>query len=186
MVARRPVERARKRVEQKVVVLAVADRPADPVREDAHHQAFPHQHRAELLRLVDRDEEEVRPRRKRLEPELGEHLRAALALLDLRGHIGRIPECREGEGRRDPRDRLRRLAAIQLRSRLRIGERVADSRAREAERLGEGAQDDDSVSDEIGGRLARVLEVRLVDDERPCGRQRDRDRRSGCSDGSRT
>ena len=53
-----------------------------------------------------------------------------------------------------------------------VGERVADARAREAERLRERAQHDHAVVDQPRRGLARVLEVRLVDDERPRLRQR--------------
>ena len=81
---RGPVERAGERLEQQVVVLAVADRDADPVREDAHDEARAEERCAERLRVVDRDEEEVRARRQRLEPERAQAAREPLALLDLR------------------------------------------------------------------------------------------------------
>ena len=122
---------------------------ADPVREDAHDQAFPRGAAApELLRVVDRDEEEVRRAteaaraRARRAP-----ARSARAPRPARLTSGGSRERGERECRRDARDRLRRLAAVELGSRLRVGERVPDARAREAERLREGAQDDDAVVD---------------------------------------
>ena len=51
-------------------------------------------------------------------------------------------------------------------------ERVADARAGERERLRERPQHDHAVVEQRQRGLARVLEVRLVDDERPRVRQR--------------
>ena len=74
--------------------------------------------------------------------------------------------------------------AFSSRGELARGERVADARAGEPERLRERAQHDHvAVVDQRHRGLAEVLEVRLVDDERPRVRQRVAARRSGCSAG---
>ncbi len=64
---RRPVEHAGERLDEQVVVLAVADRDPDPVVVRAHDQPLPEQRVAERAPVLDRDEEEVRLRRQRLE-----------------------------------------------------------------------------------------------------------------------
>ena len=138
----RPVERARERLEQQVVVLAVAHGEADRRPGRRGRRARAEQRVGDRVRLVDRDEEEVRARRQRLEPERAQRAREPLALLDLRLHVGRLGERGERERRRERRDRRRRLAAVQLGRRLGVGERVADARAGEAERLRERAQHD--------------------------------------------
>ena len=122
----------------------------------------------ECLRLFDGHAEEVRSRGQRLEAELAQLDGEALPLLDLRGHVGRRGKRGEGERGRGVRDRRRRLPAVQLERGVHVGERVADARAREAERLRERPQDDNPVVDEPGrGLAARILEIGLVDDERP-------------------
>jgi hypothetical protein len=179
------VERARERVEQEVVVLTVAHVEAKAVRVHAGDDPGAEQRGRERVGLLDRDEEEVRRRGKGLEPERAERPRATLALLDLPADVGWVGEAGEGQRRREVRDRLRRLAAVELGGRLPVGERISDASAREPERLRERSQDDDAVVDKPGSRDAGVLEVRLVDDERA---------RSGeiaelpgrCSGGSRT
>ena len=59
------------------------------------------------------------------------------------------------------------LAPAKLRGRVTAGEGVADTRAGEPERLRERPDHDDVVLDQVDCAHARVLEVRLVDDERP-------------------
>ena len=100
-----------------------------------------------------------------------ERPRAALALLDLPADVGRVGQPREGQRRRDVRDRLRRLAAVELGGGLPVGHGISDASSREPERLRERPEDDDAVVDEPRGGDARVLEVRLVHDERARGRE---------------
>ena len=63
-------------------------RSPDPVREDAHDEPRAEERRAQLLRLLHRHEDEVRPRRQRLQPESAQAAREALALLHLRETSG--------------------------------------------------------------------------------------------------
>jgi len=70
------------------------------------------------------------------------------------------------------RDRARSLACVQLARGVDVGDRVTDTRAGERKRLRERADHDHAVPDEIDGGLVAVLEVCLVDDERPRIRQR--------------
>ena len=161
------VECARQPLEQEVVVVLVAHGRADAVREDAHDEPRAEERRAELRRLLDGHEDEVGSRRQRLEAQGAKPACEALALLDLRGDVGRVGEGGHRECRREGRDRRGRLAPVELGGGVRVGERVADAPARQAERLRERAEDDDSLADPPGGRLARVLVVGLVHDQRP-------------------
>ena len=112
-------------------------------------------------------------RRQRLEADRAQRRREPLALLDHRRHVGRRGERGDRERGREARDGRRRLARVQLGRELARGERVPDPRAGERERLRERAQHDHvAVVDERDRGLAEVLEVRLVDDERPRVRQR--------------
>ena len=107
-------------------------------------------------------------RRERREADRGERRREPLALLDRRRHVGRVGERGDRERGRERRDRRRRLARVQLGRELARGERVPDPRAGERERLRERPQHDHvAVVDQRDRGLAAVLEVRLVDDERP-------------------
>ena len=63
------------------------------------------------------------------------------------------------------------LPLVQLGRDVAAGERVAHPRAGEAEDLRERPEDDHTVLDQAGRGVARVLEVRLVDDERPRARE---------------
>ena len=63
------------------------------------------------------------------------------------------------------------LALVQLRRDVAACEGVPHPCAGEPEHLRERAQHDHAFLDQAGGRLARVLEVRLVDDERPRRRE---------------
>ena len=111
-------------------------------------------------------------RRQRLEPERAQRRGEPLALLDHAGVTSGGDASAASASAREARHRRRRLAAVQLGGESRDGDRVADARAREPERLRERAQHDDAVVDQRDRRLAGVLEVRLVDDERPRVRQR--------------
>ena len=137
--------------------------------------------------VVDGHVEEVRVRLERREPERAQRRRrAARAPRAPARTSGGVGERRERERGRERRDRRRRLARVQLGGDVARGERVADARAREPEQLRERAQHDDAVVEQRHGGLAAVLEVRLVDDERPRVRERAERRRSGCSGGTRT
>ncbi len=125
-------------------------------------------------------------RLERREPERAQRRSEPLALFEHRRDVGRIGERRDRERRRQRRDRRRRLARVQLGGDVGCGERVADARAREPEELREGAEHDHAVVEQRHRGLAAVLEVRLVDDERPRVRKRLEQLRSGCSGGTRT
>ncbi len=162
-----PVERARERLEQQVVVVAVAHVDADPVVETRGRRARRGAaRRRSPAGSSQRHEEEVRPRRQRLQTERAQRSGKPLALLDDGRDVRRLRERRERERGRERRDRQRRLPPVQLGGRVGVGERVADACAGEPERLRERAEDDHAVVEQVGGGLARVLEVRLVDDER--------------------
>ena len=109
---------------------------------------------------------------KRLEPERAQRAREALAFLHDRAHVRRRLERGERERRGQRRDGTRRLPFVQLARGVRVGDRVAHPRGRERERLRERADHDHAVVDQTDRGLAAVLEIRLVDDERPSLRQR--------------
>ena len=159
--------------EQQIVVLAVVHGDADAVVVDAHDAAAREQPVGELLRLVDRDEQEAAVRRQRRVAERPQLCGEPFALLDRRAEVGRRRERGERERRGQRRDRRGRLARVELGRGLGRRERVADPRAGERERLRERAQHDDAVVDQPDRAVgAAVLPVGLVDDERPRARQR--------------
>ena len=164
---RRAVEDARQRLDERVVVHLVEHRDANRLRIGAHDHALAQQLVAERAPVGHRDVEEVGVRRQRLEAERAQARREPLALLDDRRDIGRRGERGERERGRQRRDRGRRLAVVQLGGDIRRRERVADARTREREDLRERPQHDHAVVEQRHRRHARVLEVRLVDDERP-------------------
>ena len=158
---------ARERLDEEVVVLGVAHRDADRAGQRADDDAVAGAAAESIVRLghghdrkFARDGSGARPsaRRARREP---------LPLLDLRADVGRVGERRQRQGGRERRDRERRLPPVELGRGLGVGERVAEPRGGESERLRERPEDDDAVVDQPHRGLARVLEVRLVDDERP-------------------
>ena len=139
-----------------------------PSARDAHDAAAREQALGDLRRRRRvGHEDEVRARRQRLEAERAQLAGEPLALLDDRGDVGRRAQRGERERDGERRDGGGRLACAQLRGGVARREQVADARAGERERLREGADDDHAVVDERHRGLARVLEVRLVDDERP-------------------
>ncbi len=146
--------------------MLVPHRRSDPVREDPHDEPGAEERRAQLGRLLHGHEEEVRARRQRLQAERAQAPRQTLPLLHLRRDVGRVGERSHRERGGERRDRRGRLAAVQLGGGVDIRERVAHAAAGQSEGLGERAQDDDPLADPRGGRLARVLVVRLVDDQR--------------------
>ena len=68
----------------------------------------------ERIGAVDRHEEEVRPRRQRLEPERAEPFVHSLALLDLPADVGRRPQRGERERGGERRDGGGSLPRVQL------------------------------------------------------------------------
>jgi len=166
----RSIERPRERRQEQVVVLAVADVEADPVRVHTDDDPRTQERLSERLGIVDRDEQEVGRGRKRLQAQRDEGSRAAVALLHLRRDARRSGESQECKRRRDARDGLRRLPPVQLRGCRCVRERVPDTRTGEPERLRERTDDDHAVLDEADRGLARELVIGLVDDERSgCG-----------------
>ena len=143
---------------------------------------------AERAAVLDRHEEEVRVRRQRLEPDRAQRRRRA-------ARAPRSPASRPA-ARRARRSRARprgvdtgagACRAFSSAATSRDGERVADARAGEPERLRERAQHDHvAVVDQRHRGLAAVLVVRLVDDERPRVGQRPQLAGAGCSAGRRT
>ncbi len=163
----RTVEEPGEGLDREVVVSPVADRDPDPVVVGAHDEPLAEQPRRELAAVRDGHEEEVRIRRERREPDRGQRAGEPLALLDHRAHVRRRGERRHRQGRRERRDRRRRLPGVQLGRHVHGGERVADPRTGEREGLRERPQHDHAVVEQRHRGLAEVLEVRLVDDERP-------------------
>ena len=108
---RRPVERARERLEQQVVVLAVADRDADPVGEDPHDEPGAEQRRRRRASgSVDRDEEEVRRATAAARGRARAAPRASRSRSSTcRRDVGRRRERGERERGGERRDRQRRL-----------------------------------------------------------------------------
>ena len=84
---------------------------------------------------------------------------------------GGVRERSDRQCGRQRRDRCRRLPRVQLRGDLCRRERIADSRPREPEQLRERSEHDHVVVEQRHRGRAAVLEVRLVDDERPRVRQ---------------
>ena len=122
---------------------------------------------ASSLRFVDRHVEEVRARGERLAAELAQTRRDALALLEERADLGRGLQRGNRERGGECRQRRGMLALVQLRRDVAACEGVPHPCAGEPEHLRERAQHDDAFLDQADGRVARVFEVRLVDDERP-------------------
>ncbi len=164
---RRPVEHARDRPDEQVVVDLVAHGDADPVVVGAHDEALPQEPVAEVASVLERHEEKVRVRDERRQAEAPQGAAQPLSLLDHGPHVGRRGERRDRERRREGRDGSRRLPCVQLRRDRARGEGIADSRTCQPEGLGERPQHDDAVVEERDRSLAAVLEVRLVADERP-------------------
>ena len=149
---RRPERRRRaggERFDEQVVVLAVANGDPDRRRRRrARRSPLAQQPLGERTAIVDRDEDEVRAAREAAAAECAQRRGEPLALLDHGPDVGRRGERRERERGRERRDRRRRLAGVQLGGDVGRGERIADPRARERERLRERAQHDHAVVDE--------------------------------------
>src|SRR5580765_4256172 len=153
--------------QEPLVVPLVADRDADATPDRPHGEPSLEQGARELLRFVDRYVEKVRVRGQRLIAELAQPRRNALALLEERADFGRGLQRSDRKRRRERRQRRRMLALVQLRRDIAACEGVSHPRAGEPEHLRERAQHDHAFLDQACRRVPRVLEVRLVDDERP-------------------
>ena len=152
--------------EQQIVVLAIAHGDPDPASRQPDDAAAQEKPGADLHRVGGRDEDEVRARRQGLEPECAQLRREPVALFDDVRDIRRCSERGKRERDRQRRHGRRRLTRAKVRRRIALGEQIADARTGETERLRERADDDHAVVEQRHRRLARVLEVGLVDDER--------------------
>ena len=111
-------------------------------------------------------------RLERRETELPQSGRKAFALREQRLDVRRVGKRGYRERGRERRHRRGRLACVQVGGDILRRERVSDARPGEPEQLREGPQHDHLVVEERQRRLAAVLEVRLVDDERARGGDR--------------
>src|SRR5437762_5726297 len=159
------------RREQNVVVATVADRDPNAITIRTNGEAAERQSIRDVRTVCERYRHEVGRRGKRFEAECPDFGREALPLLQDRRDFRRRLETGERERHGQRRHRSRPLAPVQVRRELPGRERVAHACAGEAERLRERADDDHAVVDQIDGRDAAVLEVRLVHEQRPRGRE---------------
>src|SRR5207247_8738449 len=90
-------ERMAECFQKQVVVLAVTHVEADSIRKDADDEPATEQRLANVLWVVEGYEQEVRPRRQRIEPKCSQRACQTVSLFDLFVDVGRVGKARERE-----------------------------------------------------------------------------------------